>query len=432
VQTPLDLNHVVELINTQKYIEAESLLKMTSNKEPNIFYLLAYIHNALGQTDIAISELEHLISNNFSPPMVRMLLARCYFAKSSIADLATARIHLKKVLEEDIQNVEAHVLYGHACWSAAQIDDATESLKMAIKLCPTHTRAHWLIAQVYGQEGHLEEAAFHLQTASELDHKTAEIVKLDLEDLNKTLIARKKTKSRKIIKSRYPNTHTMQCDFDSFFDKEFGKYVSNVPRFIHKDSKFLTMGSCFAREIARFMQDQGLQTKWLDVSESVNTTFANKCLVDWLKGCENSQASQRIEELFAGRDSRESITQVMRDVDAFVFTLGVAPAFFDRATKEFIMPRPSAINTHALAEKYSYETTSIDANLDNILYVIDYIKTINENAYIFLTLSPVPIGMTFEYESAMVADCVSKSVLRVAADLDIMSASKIKKRLAPC
>ncbi len=107
---------------------------------------------------------------------------------------------------------------------------------------------------------------------------------------------------------------------------------------------------------------------------------------------------------------------MFRTCDVFILTLGVAPAFFDRETGAFVLPRPTALNSRALAEKYRFRTTSVQENVDNVCYQLSFLRKLNPGAKIVITESPVPLHMTFEFKSAVVADCLSKSTLRVAAD----------------
>ena len=61
---------------------------------------------------------------------------------------------------------------------------------------------------------------------------------------------------------------------------------------------------------------------------------------------------------------------------------------------------------------YFQRTATVKEATDALLDVIKSIREINPTIQIVLTLSPVPLGSTFEFSSAIVADCLSKSVLR--------------------
>jgi hypothetical protein len=47
-------------------------------------------------------------------------------------------------------------------------------------------------------------------------------------------------------------------------------------------------------------------------------------------------------------------------------------------------------------------------------YIISSIRALAPEAAVVLTVSPVPLSVTTEFNSAIIADCVSKSTLRVA------------------
>ena len=97
--------------------------------------------------------------------------------------------------------------------------------------------------------------------------------------------------------------------------------------------------------------------------------------------------------------------------------LAAAPAFFDQDSGSYVMPRGGALNARALAERYAYRTTTVAENLDNLDYIYSRIRSFNVNPDLkfVITLSPVPLKASFEFDSAMYADCLSKSTLRVVA-----------------
>jgi hypothetical protein len=154
----------------------------------------------------------------------------------------------------------------------------------------------------------------------------------------------------------------------------------------------------------------------MEISEHINTTFANRVFVDWLRGAEIDPAIRdRIVELLPEGRTREQLLEAIRISDVFILTLGVAAAFFDRSTGAFVLPRPSALNSRALAEKYQFRTASVQENVDNVRYMIDFIRSVAPDIRIVVTVSPVPILASFEHESAVQADCLSKSTMRLVA-----------------
>src|SRR5262249_9940959 len=187
-------------------------------------------------------------------------------------------------------------------------------------------------------------------------------------------------------------------------------------KFINKSTKFFTMGSCFARNLSRSLVTNGYVSHHMEISEYINTTFANRVFVDWLSDRDIDDAiRERIVSLLPGGWSKENTLQVLRNSDVFILTLGVAPAFFDRVTGDFVLPRPTALNSRVLAEKYVFPTTSVRENVENVTYLLDFIRKISPGIKVVVTVSPVPLVASFEHESAVQADCLSKSTMRLVA-----------------
>jgi tetratricopeptide (TPR) repeat protein len=222
-------------------------------------------------------------------------------------------------------------------------------------------------------------------------------------------------RARKI--GRYPDTSEMQGDVGEVIRRYITNQIPRIP-FISAQTRFTTMGSCFASEISKKLQARGYTSTHFEVSEFVNSTYANRFMVDWALGECEGQPKERLDELFAGINiTPADLLDYWTNADVLVYTLGVAPAFFEKGTRNFIMPKGSALNARALAERYEFRTTDVAENLDNLDYIYSRIRSFNVNPHLkfVITLSPVPLKASFEFESAMFADCLSKSTLRVVA-----------------
>lgn len=275
-----------------------------------------------------------------------------------------------------------------------------------------------MLSEVLTSGDFLEESISSLEKAIALDpvfdtqanRETVEIAKSRLsQPTAKTPTAKKKI-------GRYPETKDFLGDLQGLITNHIAVDLNREPKFISKRTRFFTMGSCFARNLARSLQQSGYVAQHMEISEYINTTFANRIFVDWLSGAEIDGAiRERIAELLPRGWSKENTLQIIKDSSVFILTLGVAPAFFDRATGDFVLPRPSALNSRVLAEKYRYRTTSVQENVDNVLYLINFVRSISPGIKIVVTVSPVPLVASFEYESAVQADCLSKSTMRLVA-----------------
>lgn len=65
---------------------------------------------------------------------------------------------------------------------------------------------------------------------------------------------------------------------------------------------------------------------------------------------------------------------------------------------------------------YVFRNTTVEENVNNLQAIIDLVRRSNANCDFVFSLSPVPLTATLEARSSMEADCLSKSILRVAVE----------------
>ena len=390
-------------------------------------------------------------------------------------DYASAQFAFKKILELDNKDINARFIYAHL------IDDgshkkAAESRDMLLAILdehpaifdqPTETNlklirgaatkcrdvgpfskgielfrklAHasgsagdyYQLSEILTQGNFFEESIASLEKAIALDPATFDVAAtretLEIARSHLSQTTSKTAKGRKKI-GRYPETAEFLGDFQKLMKDHIAVNLNSESKFINKNTRFFTMGSCFARNLAKSLHASGYVSHHMEISEYINTTFANKVFVDWLSDAAIDGAIRdRIVELLPPGWSKENALQIIRNSDVFILTLGVAPAFFDRVTGDFVLPRPSGLNSRVLAEKYLFRTTSVQENVDNVLYLIEFIRKISPGMKIIVTVSPVPLLASFEYESAVQADCLSKSTMRLVAH-EVVNNSKLSNIL---
>ena len=184
---------------------------------------------------------------------------------------------------------------------------------------------------------------------------------------------------------------------------------------IRPGTVFMTLGSCFADNLAARLRANGYAVNAEGIGEDVNSTYANRYLLEWIEqGAVSDQT--RIMDDFYGPEMRERFRRAIEASDIFVLTLGVAPAFFQKETGEFVFVRPrSTSSKQFLYEEHVMRTTSVAENVENANAIIDVVRRMSpRDIKIVLTVSPVPLGATTEFHSAAIADCISKSTLRLA------------------
>jgi hypothetical protein len=176
------------------------------------------------------------------------------------------------------------------------------------------------------------------------------------------------------------------------------------------ESVVVTQGSCFARNLAGSLTRLGMRVAHLNVNEFVNTTYANAQFFDHVFGLGNVDPHFRTAfERLLTREHAEDFRRLVAQCRAFVLTVGVAPCWYVKGTNE-IVTGPDTRNLDA----FEMRTTTPAWNGENLVRAVGAIRGVNPTARIFLTLSPAPLNGTLEFDSTIVADCLSKSVLRVA------------------
>lgn len=183
------------------------------------------------------------------------------------------------------------------------------------------------------------------------------------------------------------------------------------------DKRVVTLGSCFAENLAQELSNMGVVTEHIGFAEILNSTYANRYFLDWLY--ETGDATEHYDDFssyFSNLD-KTNTRRIFEEADLFVYTLGVAPCLFENESGRFVFHADDTeIGMQGLSKRYSFRTTTVDENLANMEAVSQILLGKKSQARLVYTVSPVPLNASFEYSSAVIADCVSKSILRAAAD----------------
>lgn len=215
-----------------------------------------------------------------------------------------------------------------------------------------------------------------------------------------------------------------QTDFDDM-SKLIGRYVLTgvgppEPIFNPADRIF-TLGSCFALELRNYLAGRGVDSEWLYVPESLNNTFAIRDFIEWIVTGETSGDAYSYDEAKSGGaakwvppDEHQAYRRYLETVSGIVLTIGLAEVWFDRQTGGvFWRGVPKSIFDPA---QHGTRMSTVEENQHNLNKTIALLRRVHPRIPIILALSPVPLGATNQPESCVVADTLSKSVLRVAID----------------
>ena len=194
------------------------------------------------------------------------------------------------------------------------------------------------------------------------------------------------------------------------------------------DASVVTLGSCFARELRDYLAAKGLGAANVWVPSGLNNTFALLDFVSWCVTGQETGRGYRYDRDDEGRirewtpeSERELYLEGFRTAGAFVFTLGLAEVWQDRET-EAVFWRGVPKDVYK-ADRHVFRLSTVEENMENVVRMVELVRSVNASAPIVLTLSPVPLRATFRGISCLTADAVSKSVLRVALDLVIAAGS---------
>lgn len=233
---------------------------------------------------------------------------------------------------------------------------------------------------------------------------------------------------------RFPEKMEMFEKFD-WFTHNFvcSPYAPEKP-IIPRNRKILTMGSCFAGNIASHLRQKGLDIIHFGFSERIFTTFALLDLFDGLK--EGSVPSILIDDVPENAKNLIGIRETLEEGCVVILTLGISMCWFKKGTNELVYEpheknvlydtssneiirktqRKGAVGFKESLKTYEMRPTGVNENRDKLRKVIDIIQGFNKDNLIVLTVSPVPLHWCQSDYPIIVGDFISKATLRLAVD----------------
>jgi len=219
----------------------------------------------------------------------------------------------------------------------------------------------------------------------------------------------------------YPEKQQDLIDIVRVFKNFIAKgHAPEKPILSHTEN-ILTLGSCFAAELRFFLNRCGLPADSFWVPSGLNNTYALRDFFSWILTGEQSRQGYWYDRGEQGKvsewtpaEEKSSYRQYMLDAGCIVLTIGLAEVWEDRFTSGvFWRGVPEDIFD---SSRHRFRLTTVEENYSNLNEIIKLIREHCGDIPIVITLSPVPLKATFREMSCITADCVSKSVLRVAID----------------
>ena len=233
---------------------------------------------------------------------------------------------------------------------------------------------------------------------------------------------------------------------------------------IGRNDQIFTIGSCFARNIeialkkqnfsvpsgdVKFPQEElwpgtglhsGLLNKYtpqaiLNELEYVfNDTYkAENFLIEGDNGkfVDMQLHSNQGTSLERGIERRQQIKSMVKEfvstADVVVVTLGLVEVWWDSLNEVYLneMPSKALIDKHK--DRFHFQTMTPDQVFKSVSDVIKILKEHTKgDTWIMLTVSPVPLARTFRDKDVIVANMYSKSLLRVAAELECEKSEEVE------
>jgi hypothetical protein len=109
------------------------------------------------------------------------------------------------------------------------------------------------------------------------------------------------------------------------------------------------------------------------------------------------------------------VRALFRDLDLFVFTLGLTEAWLSNRDDTVYPIAPGVIAGEFDPGEHRFQNFRYNDVYDDLARFIEALRKVNPGARILLTVSPVPLAATATENHVLVATTYSKSVLRSAA-----------------
>jgi hypothetical protein len=211
-----------------------------------------------------------------------------------------------------------------------------------------------------------------------------------------------------MINGKYPRHVSELADLEKAVE-EFvlpGFLPANPP--ITADTIVRTQGSCFATHVYNALNAAGVKARHINFTEAVNSPLANRHLFEYVNDEGKPYIHPAHEQVFS-REYLAELRDHVQEEGLFIFTLGLAMCWFDKASKlPVINPDPRNL------ENMEWRLIDAAENEAALAFIVNALRQLNPSIKIVLTVSPVPLNRSPGYASTVAADCISKSTLRVA------------------
>ena len=180
---------------------------------------------------------------------------------------------------------------------------------------------------------------------------------------------------------------------------------------INKSSNIASLGSCFATNISKHFKNlEFLNTYTLRVEEAVNSPR----LIDMYFNPQRVPIEQKTEwDKRFGVESKH-IINIIPKIDLFILTFGVGWDLVDENNN--ICLDLDSLSTRLMNGELRFDRPELSEQSGYISSCVESIRTLNPNAPILVTLSPVPLSGFVGRNHVLRANSISKSSLLLAIE----------------
>ncbi|MBB3612597.1 GSCFA domain-containing protein [Rhizobium sp. BK602] len=231
------------------------------------------------------------------------------------------------------------------------------------------------------------------------------------------------------------------------------------PKFIKREHRIATAGSCFAQHLARRLSLIGYNYY---ISEDISPVFGDAVAkeqgyrvfsarygniytarqllqlfkraygtitpeddhwntkhvyVDPLRPTVQPGGYKTLSELRGDREHHlKCVREMFEGLDVFIFTLGLTESWISTVDGIVYPICPGVSDGVFNPDKHKFHNFTYDEILSDMREFIDLLRGVNPLSRVILTVSPVPLAATKEKQHVLVATTYSKSVLRVVCE----------------
>ncbi len=221
-----------------------------------------------------------------------------------------------------------------------------------------------------------------------------------------------------------------------------------IPKFrIGRNETIASGGSCFARRIAEKLQQLGMHYYIAEQgAEPLSARYGNiyttvqlaqlleralglrdpaervwitphRTYLDPFRPAIEPTGWATVEDVEADRLSHlAAVLRMFREIDVFVFTLGLTEVWTDRRDGSAFPLCPGRGRGVFDASRYRWRNLDVAATIEGLQRFLTLLADLNPAAKVILTVSPVPMALTLEKTHVVRASLYAKSILKVAAE----------------